>query len=349
MPQYKFVAVQGDDGKLSKVSSSTRSHAVRAGLRKTKRRPRSKATTASSGSTESRQDVICGFGLSLKSVCPSCVDPFNSLPVPTNLQVDHLVKYHAADRSRAWFPYALQSVPMMHSTLAMAATQWRAECPSLEQSIQVEGLRQKGEAMREIGSRLAQDCSGYDDEMAFLMSTMATLAIVEVSDGSFDAAEIHLEGVQNLFSLRGGYGNLKDYFILCKSINIADILVATALGQGLIFPLMHTDQPQLPPIILEHPFDPPLHDSVPDASACCSRIFAKLRQLLLATQSLMISVDDLRTLLNIVDESILRHLYQNPVDQSDTSRRSRALVLAAQIFILHWAARTRVSGRAVVP
>lgn len=70
---------------------------------------------------------------------------------------------------------------MMHGTLAMAAVQWRAECPLLEQSIQVEGLRQKGEAMREIGSRLAQDHSGYDHEMAFLMSTMATLAIVEVA------------------------------------------------------------------------------------------------------------------------------------------------------------------------
>lgn len=69
---------------------------------------------------------------------------------------------------------------MMHSTLAMAAALWRAQCPSLEQSIQFEGLHQKGEAMREIGSRLAQGGVDYEHEMAFLISTMATLVIAEV-------------------------------------------------------------------------------------------------------------------------------------------------------------------------
>ncbi|RSL87821.1 hypothetical protein CEP51_002013 [Fusarium floridanum] len=189
MPQFKFVRVQGGDEKSYMVSSSTRSHAIRAGLKRTTRRSRRRATATFLGSTGFQQDGLQGLGLTLESVCPGCVDPFNSLPVPTNLQVDHLVKYllskydsglDASDRSRAWFPYALQSVPMMHSTLAMAATLWRAECPSLEQSIQVEGLHQKGEAMREIGSRLAQNHGIQHHEMAFLMSTMATLAIAEV-------------------------------------------------------------------------------------------------------------------------------------------------------------------------
>lgn len=94
---------------------------------------------------------------------------------------------------------------------------------------------------------------------------------------------------------------------------------------------MHTDQPQLPPTILEHASHPSLHDSVADHD--CSRIFTQLRQLLFAAQSLTISVDDQRTLLNIMDESILQHLYINGVQLSDTSRRSRALVLAAQIFM----------------
>ncbi|RSL47198.1 hypothetical protein CEP54_013507 [Fusarium duplospermum] len=164
----------------------------------------------------------------------------------------------------------------------MAAALWRADCPSLEQSIQVEGLRQKGEAIREIGSRLAQDHSVYDHEMAFLMSTMATLVLVEVCDGGFNAAEMHLKGVYNLFRLGGGYHSFKDQFILCKSINLADIQVSTALGQGLVFPLMQTDQPQLLSTTLEHTFDPPLHDSVANA-----------------TKSSTISVNDQRTLLNI--------------------------------------------------
>lgn len=94
---------------------------------------------------------------------------------------------------------------------------------------------------------------------------------------------------------------------------------------------MHTDQPELPPTILEHASHPSLHDSVADND--CSRVFTQLRQLLFATQSLTISVDDQRTLLNTVDESILRHLYKNCVHLSDSGRRSRALVLAAQVFM----------------
>lgn len=70
---------------------------------------------------------------------------------------------------------------MMHSTLAMTAALWRAEHPALEYSIQLEGIRQKGEAMREIMARLARAGSvRNDDEITFLMSTMSTLVIVEV-------------------------------------------------------------------------------------------------------------------------------------------------------------------------
>lgn len=94
---------------------------------------------------------------------------------------------------------------------------------------------------------------------------------------------------------------------------------------------MHTDQPELPPTILEHASHPSLHDSVADND--CSRVFAQLRQLLFATQSLTISVDEQRTLLNIVDELILGHLYKNYVHLSHSGRRSRALALAAQVFM----------------
>lgn len=69
----------------------------------------------------------------------------------------------------------------MHSTLAMTAALWRAEHPALEHSIQLEGICQKGEAMRGIRARLAHAGSVRDDdEMSFLMSTVSTLVIVEV-------------------------------------------------------------------------------------------------------------------------------------------------------------------------
>lgn len=70
----------------------------------------------------------------------------------------------------------------MHSTLAMSAVMWRAEHPALENLILLEGIRQKGQAMREI--RAALDYGGpapNDTETNFLMSTISTLAIVEVN------------------------------------------------------------------------------------------------------------------------------------------------------------------------
>lgn len=70
---------------------------------------------------------------------------------------------------------------MMHSTLAMAASLWQARDPKVGYSVKFEGMRQKGEAMREIRARLAHAGSaGNEIERAFLMSTMSTLVIVAV-------------------------------------------------------------------------------------------------------------------------------------------------------------------------
>lgn len=70
---------------------------------------------------------------------------------------------------------------MMHSTLAMTAASLREGYPALGSSIQLEGIRQKGEAIREIRTRLALASSvRNNDEIKFLMSAMSTMAIVEV-------------------------------------------------------------------------------------------------------------------------------------------------------------------------
>ncbi|KAH6967697.1 hypothetical protein BKA56DRAFT_622568 [Ilyonectria sp. MPI-CAGE-AT-0026] len=278
----------------------------------------------------------------IESLCAGSVDPFNSLPITTNPEVDHLVRYFffkfdpiTVDRRSSWFPYALQSAPMMHSTLAMTATVWRMECPSLEHSIHLEGIHQKGDAMREIGVRLPCASSvRKDNEMTFLMFTMSTLAIVEAYDGDFKAAETHLRAVHNIFTSRGGPDSFKDDVILCKSINLADIQVATALGHRPIFSLFHTDNAHVPASILEQAQHLPLDRSIThDSSYHHHRIFALLRQLLLAHKSSMVSLAVVRTLLTVADAAILQHLYRDCIDVSDASRRSHALVLAAHVFM----------------
>lgn len=70
-----------------------------------------------------------------------------------------------------------------------------------------------------------------------------------------------------------------------------------------------------------------------DSSHNHQLVFAQLRQLLLAQKSSMVSLAVVRTLLNVADDAILQHLYQDCIDVSDAGRRSHALVLAAHIFV----------------
>lgn len=63
MLQYKFVAVEGGDGKPSKLTRSSRSHAIRAGLQKTSDRSKAKAAVQSLRSTKFREENIFHFEL----------------------------------------------------------------------------------------------------------------------------------------------------------------------------------------------------------------------------------------------------------------------------------------------
>ncbi|KAK8099022.1 uncharacterized protein PG998_012263 [Apiospora kogelbergensis] len=128
----------------------------------------------------------------------------------------------------------------MHSTLAMAAVLWRAESTELDSSIQLEGMRHKYEAIREVRTQLPHFGVGarYVD-MAFLMSTMSTLVFVEVCafatmksptayllnvfqiyDDNFEAAELHLRGVHTLFNSYRQRCNLETDFIFCKATTL---------------------------------------------------------------------------------------------------------------------------------
>ncbi|RMZ87997.1 hypothetical protein DV736_g4787, partial [Chaetothyriales sp. CBS 134916] len=371
MPQYKFIPIEGQDGKPAKLTGDENPlEAVQAlqdifrvdDTRAQEFEPLVDTTVISGGGLAPLDNHYALSGLKLmfsfqgskqppvyriESICASAVDPFDSLPIPTNPNVDRLVRcllvlakdpdFATANRRRSWFPYALQSAPMMHSTLAMTAALWRAANPTLESSIQLEGIHQKGQAMRKIIAWLAQlDTGCKDDNMTFLMSSMSTLVIAEVLDDNFEAAQMHLRGVQNLFISRGGRDNFIDDFILCKAINLADIQVAAALGHRLRFPLLHADHPSIPKYIVEYCLNLPFDPSVLGDDSCGHfRIFAQLRQLLLVRESSTLSLETLRTLFNVLEGSILQQLYrcEDATEVKDSSQRSRALVLAAHVFM----------------
>ncbi|KAK8023921.1 hypothetical protein PG993_011987 [Apiospora rasikravindrae] len=256
----------------------------------------------------------------IDSVDGGSLDPFNSLPIPMSLQVDHLAKYFltkfdfessTADPMKLWFPYAMQSVSMMHSSLALAAAVWRAEDVALEKSIHLEGMRQKYEAIREVRSQLSKHVGvGRNDSgMAPLMSTMSTLVFVEIYEGNFEVAELHLRGVCTLFNSHRRRSNLMADFIFCKATSMADIEVAITLGRPLMFPTLHATQAAPPVQLLDCAENPPLDKSITENNPYeVVSVFDRLRHAAL----------------------YLSHERGPP---SHTIKRTYALVLAAQIFM----------------
>lgn len=85
------------------------------------------------------------------------------------------------DPCSAWFPYAMQSSASMHATLALAAAFWSAKAPSIAAPIQREGLRQKGETMRQVMAQLTRrDFAPSSMTYRLLLASISTLANVEV-------------------------------------------------------------------------------------------------------------------------------------------------------------------------
>ncbi|KAK8073955.1 hypothetical protein PG994_004854 [Apiospora phragmitis] len=247
-----------------------------------------------------------------------------------------MIKYDFNSHKRLWFQYAMESVSMMHSTLAMAAALWRAENTALEKSIQLEGMRQKYQAIREIRTQLPKYCGVdiQDSGIAYLMSAMSTLVFAEIYDGNFDAAEMHLQGVHTLFNSHSRRSNLEADFVFCKATGLADILVATTLGRQLVLPTLHVNQTSSPVLILDDAETQPLDSSITESNSDeVVGIFSRLRQALLARQSLMLSSEDQQSLLNDADFCILQYLPQARDTLPDATKRTRALVLAAHVFM----------------
>ncbi|KAK8040345.1 hypothetical protein PG991_000133 [Apiospora marii] len=372
MPQYKFVAVEGGTGKPAKLTKSIRSHSIRTALRNSgnsAQQPTIKAAASrihisdqSNDETKSRRresrDAAAAKLLTVENGAPTellapllptrigsvddgSLDPFDSLPVSPSLQVNYLVKYlltkfnfnaATADPKRHWLPYAMRSAAMMHSTLAMAAVLWRAENAALDKSLQLEGMRQKYEAICEVRAQLPKHVGleREHNDLAPLMSTMSTLVFVEIYDGNFETAELHLQGVRTLFNSHHRRNNLEADFIFCKSTILADIEVAIIRGRQLMFPTLHTSQASPPVLTLNSSENQSFDNSITESdSKAVADIFTRLRQALLARKS----PEAQYSLLHDADCRILRYLSKERDVPSDVIKRTHALLLAAHVFM----------------
>ncbi|KAG7141655.1 hypothetical protein HYQ45_001801 [Verticillium longisporum] len=283
------------------------------------------------------------------------MDPFNSLPIPSSPTIDSLAKYFVngfslnlttVDKQRPWFPYAMQSELVMRATLALAAGFWTASLPSLDARLQIEGYRQKGEAMRAISSRLQTTASSrVASRDTSVLAAVATLANVEAFQGEFAAADIHLRGLYDMVQESGGPDTIRHDYILCRCINWVDVQVASGLGRIPFFPTFHTlDQVVLPAPILHQAVVPPLSDlGIEEANgsataACVHTILTLLRQAICAQTSDSVAADGIRILMGTADSCILSFLYGGGADpqlssSSAADKRVRALVLGAHIFL----------------
>ncbi|EEY20974.1 predicted protein [Verticillium alfalfae VaMs.102] len=266
------------------------------------------------------------------------MDPFNSLPIPSSPTIDSLAKYctlepeclswcprcvrlmvylpgpsvvngfslnlTTVDKQRPWFPYAMQSELVMRATLALAAGFWTASLPSLDARLQIEGYRQKGEAMRAISSRLQTTASSrVASRDTLVLAAVATLANVEES---------------------GGPDTIRHDYILCRCINWVDVQVASGLGRIPFFPTFHTlDQVVLPAHILHQAVVPPLSDlGIEEANgsataACVHTILTLLRQAICAQTSDSVGADGIRILMGTADSCILNFLYGGAAGAAD--------------------------------
>ncbi|KAF3797788.1 hypothetical protein GCG54_00011879 [Colletotrichum gloeosporioides] len=276
-------------------------------------------------------------------------DPFNTLPIPSNSEVDSLVRYFITrfnlnsttiDQQRPWFPYAMQSALIMRVTLALAAEFLTATMPSLDPKLQREGYQQKGEAMRIIRTRLGsrESAKSASDDLSVLAG-VAMLGSVEAFQGHFAAAEVHLTGLHSMMEARGGPDTIKHDYILCRCINWIDIQVASGLGRIPKFPMFHTlDQVSLPSSVVNRAMTPPLRhlDRLgghnPDESNEPRKIFVSLRQAI-CSQAGAVSADDIRIVMNTADSSILHFLYVERRTATPVQKRFLVLVAAAHVFL----------------
>ncbi|KAK1753681.1 hypothetical protein QBC47DRAFT_386929 [Echria macrotheca] len=277
-------------------------------------------------------------------------DPFRSLPVPIKGKVDVLVKYmltgfslnlSTVDSQRPWFGYAMQSPEVMHATLALSAGFWAASMSTPDAALEREGFWHQGQAMAIVRANLqARNITNT------VLATIAGLGNVEMFQGRFEAAAVHLRGVRDLVEARGGVETILDDFYLCRCIDWVDVQTASGLGRAPLFPPLHggMDDVLLPPATLHQAGLPPL------APALCPAvwpIFHLLRLAVAARDSPAVSANSHRILLHLADSSILHFLYgdgssrrhdQHRQEKDECNRTDTVLVQATHVF-LHAALR----------
>ncbi|KAI1342787.1 hypothetical protein F5Y15DRAFT_370874 [Xylariaceae sp. FL0016] len=366
MPEFGFVVLSGAEALgASSSKRAARSHAIRAGIRNSGTLSSKTDGSQSRGSVKDRKKLQGRFRLETTSdvtdrrsrtlsKCASlsretAADPFNSLPIPNNRQVDNLIKFFltrfnlngsCTSTMTLWFPYAIQSAPTMRTTLALSAAFWAASRGFPDESsstCQLEGMRRKDLLLRLIRKWIPKvDANHQDLQHPFFITSISTLVTAETLQGNFEAATIHLRALHDLWYLLDGSYRFQHELCLRKSVKTSDLIHASAVGRVPLFPLLHMEELRTSEDIQNRSLD--FHwdgssESILDTKQV--QIFALLRLATHGKFSGAVNTTSLRILLNSTDYCLLRSLFNSSDQQrlAPSHRLARAVMLAAHLFL----------------
>jgi hypothetical protein len=101
-----------------------------------------------------------------------------------------------------------------------------------------------------------------------------------------------------------------------------------------MFPLLTTTHSASQNLLTEDRVCPSLHGlNYDDAVWGYDSILQQLKQLLIAQQSSMVSLKTMRSMLDAIDDWMLRYIFRGDIGESDAGRCSRALIMAGHVFL----------------
>ncbi|KAF1994041.1 hypothetical protein P154DRAFT_625002 [Amniculicola lignicola CBS 123094] len=238
-------------------------------------------------------------------------DPFDVLPVPGTPGLDMLFKlYRSGSRANSiainarntWWDFISKDAGLLHATLATWAL-YGMLVRGLT-NLEVDRLKHKNEAIKEINMKIATAEGKISDE---LVGTALTLASFENLLGAYDAAQLHIAALKRMVNARGGLFAFGHNDGLIRGIIWVDFHSATAFHTPPSFPQIRLDPdtPPLPDALLEEAAysSPTSLLQLSLASIDCFNIFYRLHRLGLAVSSHWLPKINRLTLSNLLYET----------------------------------------------
>ncbi|KAG5654840.1 hypothetical protein KAF25_009217 [Fusarium avenaceum] len=183
------------------------------------------------------------------------LDPFGAIPIPSNPNIDTLLKHFmvlfdyvttTVPSNNTWLGIAITDSLLMRVTLCTTAAFAATIIPWLSTDLRKEGLRLKGDAIKELNFVLQNGSISEN-----ILAAIAHLGHSENLEGSPRQADIHMRGLQTLLNMRGGIRSINTYQV-GRFINWVDLELATTHGRRPLYPL-HYDlgKATLPQYIIE--------------------------------------------------------------------------------------------------